>query len=121
MSIKTTILATVIVSLLNMNITALVFLDPKADEKEAKKHLASSLVRHTGERVLMYQGREMNLHAVSVLALARGPYKEWRDALRKALSQRFGVTSEGELVSHAQDPAAAGTILRQYPERPLLG
>jgi len=122
MPIKTTILATVIaVSLVNMNAAALVFLDPKADEKEAKKHLGSSLVRHTGERVLMYQGREMNLPAVSVLALARGPYKAWQGALRQALSQKFGIASEADVVAQAQGQAAAEETLRQYPYGPLLG
>lgn len=117
------ILATlIIVSFLTMNAAALVYLDPKADEKEAKKHLASSLVRHTGERVLMYEGREMNLPAISVLALARGPYKEWSNALRKVLSQRFGIVSEGEAVARsARDPASADQMLHQYPDGPLLG
>lgn len=122
MPLKTTVLATVIaVSLLNMNPAALVFLDPKADEKEAKKHLASSLVCHSGERILMYQGREMNLRAVSALVLARGPYKAWQNALRNVLSQRFGVASEGEVVAQGQGQAAAEEILAKYPDGPLLG
>src|SRR3989442_3817174 len=112
MPIKIIVLDTVLaVSLLSMNAAALVFLDPKADEKEAKKHLARSLVRHTGERVLMFEGHELNLPAVSVLALAKGPYKVWQGALRKALLQRFGVASDGEVVAQAQDQAAGEEIL----------
>ncbi len=122
MPIKTTLLAMVIaVSLLNMNAAALVFLDPKADEKEAKKHLGSSLVRHTGEKVLMYQGQEMNLPVRSVFALAQGSYEQWRSAFRNMLSQKFGIASENEVGTHALDQAAAEEVLRQFPYGPLLG
>jgi hypothetical protein len=63
----------------------------------------------------------MNLRAISVLALARGPYKAWQGALRQALSQKFGIASEGEVVAQARGQAAAEETLRQYPYGPLLG
>ncbi|WP_447975229.1 hypothetical protein [Nitrospira sp. Kam-Ns4a] len=124
MPIKTTVLATVMaISALNMNVTALVFLDPKADEKGARKHLASSLVRHTGEKVLMEQGNVTDpTSAASVFVLVRSPYKELVRALRMLLSQRFGIASEAEIVTQgAKDPASAAKILYQYPDGPLLG